>query len=61
MRCRIVPIEVKSGKTYTNKSLDKFVEKFKGRIDEAIIIHPRSLIKKENGVLCTPSYMSFCL
>ena len=60
-KSRIIPIEVKSGKKYTTKSLDRFVEKFKDRIDEAIIIHPRNLSKKENGVLCIPSYMAFCL
>lgn len=60
-KSQIIPIEVKSGKSYTTKSLDRFVEKFKSRTCEAIIIHPRNLTKKDNGVLCIPSYMAFCL
>ncbi len=58
---QIIPIEVKSGKKYTTKSLNAFTDKFKNRIAEAIIIHPRNLSKKENGILCIPSYMAFCL
>ncbi len=57
----IIPIEVKSGKTYATKSLDRFVEKFKDRVDEVLVIHPRNLTRKENGTLCIPSYMAFCL
>ena len=54
------PIEVKSSKKYTTKSLLRFNEKFKDRIGESYIIHPRNLIKKD-GILCIPPYMTFCL
>ncbi len=58
---KIFPIEVKSGKRYQTKSLNRFIEKYKDRIGEAFIIHPKNLTKKENGIICIPSYMVFCL
>ena len=58
---KIFPIEVKSGKKYQTKSLDRFVEKYKDRIGEAYVIHPRNLTKKENGIICIPAYMVYCL
>ncbi len=58
---KIFPIEVKSGKRYQTKSLNKFTEKYKERIGETIVIHPKNLTKKENGILCIPAYMTFCL
>ena len=57
---RIYPIEVKSSKRYTTKSLDKFVETFHNRIGEAYIIHTKNL-SKQNDVLCIPAYMTYCL
>ncbi|MGM9971558.1 MAG: ATP-binding protein [Anaeroplasmataceae bacterium] len=58
---KIFPIEVKSGKRYHTKSLDRFIERYKDRIGEAYIIHPRNLSIKDNGIICLPSYMVFCL
>ena len=58
---KIFPIEVKSGKKYHTKSLDRFIEKYKDRIGEAYIIHPKNLSIKDNGIICLPSYMVFCL
>lgn len=58
---KIFPIEVKSGNKYQTKSLDRFIEKFKNRIGAAYVIHPRNLSKKENGIICIPAYMAFCL
>ncbi len=58
---KIYPIEVKSGKKYQTKSLDRFVNKYKDRIGDAFIIHPKNLTIKENGTICIPSYMVFCL
>ena len=58
---KIIPIEVKSGNKYQTKSLDKFIEKFQNRIDKAYVIHPRNLSIKENGIVCIPAYMVFCL
>ena len=54
------PIEVKSGKKYTTASLNRFNEKYKSRIDESYIIHPRNLVMKD-GIVCIPAYMTFCL
>ena len=56
----IYPIEVKSGKRYTTKSLDKFIEVFHNRIGEAYIIHTKNLTQ-QNGTFCIPAYMTFCL
>lgn len=58
---KICPIEVKSSKRYQTKSLDNFVKKYKDRIGKAYVIHPRNLTIKQNGIICIPSYMVFCL
>lgn len=60
LNSKIYPIEVKSSKKYTTKSLDKFIETYHKRIGQAYIIHTKNLIKKDN-VICLPSYMTFCL
>ena len=60
LKPKIYPIEVKSSKRYTTKSLDKFVETFHSRIGEAYIIHTKNL-SKQNDVRCIPAYMTFCL
>ena len=60
LKFKIFPIEVKSSKKYTTTSLEKFVEKFKDRIGEAYVIHPKNLIVKDN-VIGIPPYMTFCL
>ena len=57
---KIYPIEVKSSKKYTTKSLDKFIETYYQRIGQAYIIHTKNLVKKDN-IICIPSYMTFCL
>lgn len=44
---KIFPIEVKYGKKYQTKSLDRFVEKYKDRLVEAYVIHPRNLYIKD--------------
>lgn len=56
----IFPIEVKSGKNYTTKSLQKFCDKYDKRIGAAYIIHPRNFMIKD-GVICLPPYMTFLL
>ncbi len=58
---KIFPIEVKSGKKYSIKSLVRFVEKYKERIGLAYVIHPKNLCKKDDNIICIPSYMTFCL
>ncbi len=60
LKYQMYPIKVKSGKKYTITSLTRFIEKYKSRIGESFIIHPRNLIIKEN-VTCIPVYMTFCL
>ena len=58
---RIRIIKVSQLDEYQTKSLDRFVEKYKARIGEAYVIHPRNLSKKENGIICIPAYMVYCL
>lgn len=58
---KIAPIEVKSTKKYTTSSLDMFVSTFKKRISNSYIIHPKNLSIREDGVICIPAYMTFCL
>lgn len=58
---KLVPIEVKSSKSYKTESLNRFIEKFKDRIDKVYIIHPKNFSIKENGIICLPVYMTFCL
>jgi len=60
LKYKMYPIEAKSGKNYTTVSLDRFIEKYRSRIGESYIIHPRNLIIKDN-IICIPSYMTFCL
>ena len=49
--------EVKFGKQYKTTSLNNFREKYKERIGESYIIHPRNLIVKD-GIICIPPYMT---
>lgn len=57
---KMYPIEVKSGSNYSIESLLRFREKYKNRIGECYIIHPRNLTYKED-ILCIPPYMTICL
>lgn len=61
LKFRICPIEVKSNKRYKTTSLIRFNEKFKDRIGNSYIIHPKNLIVKDDGITCIPPYMTFCL
>lgn len=58
---KIYPIEVKSGRSYSTKSLLRFREKYKSRIGCCYIVHPRNLCVKEEDILCIPPYMVICL
>ena len=60
LKYKMYPIEVKSGKRYTVKSLKRFQEKYCERIGECYIIHPRNLSWKED-IVCIPPYMAMCL
>lgn len=57
---KMYPIEVKSGTNYSIESLLRFREKYRNRIGECYIIHPRNLTAKED-ILCIPPYMTICL
>jgi hypothetical protein len=57
---KMYPIEVKSGKRYTTSSLLKFRDKYKQRIGECYVIHPKNLAVKDD-ILCIPPYMTLCL
>ena len=58
---KISPIEVKSSRKYTTSSLEKFNLVFKKRITNSYIIHPKNLSIRDDGVVCIPVYMTFCL
>ncbi len=60
LKYKVYPIEVKSGNRYTVKSLKRFKEKYKERIGECYVIHPRDLSFKED-IICIPPYMTMCL
>lgn len=57
MKPRISPIEVKSGKSYSAVSLDKFKAKFDKRVGTRFILHPKQLTI--NGdIQALPLYMA---
>ena len=60
LKYKMFPIEVKSGKRYSTKSLNDFMEKYKERIGEGYIVHPRNLLLKD-GIVCIPPYMAMLL
>ena len=60
LKYKVYPIEVKSSKNYTTVSLERFKDKFKDRIGECYVIHPKNLTSK-NGVICIPPYMAWLL
>ena len=57
LKYKMFPIEVKSGKQYKTTSLNNFRKKYKERIGESYMIHPRNLIVKD-GIICIPPYMT---
>ncbi|MBO4357793.1 MAG: ATP-binding protein [Candidatus Methanomethylophilaceae archaeon] len=52
----ITPLEVKSGKSKPHASLDKLMEKYKGRIDGAYVIHSKDL-RTDSGITYAPIYL----
>lgn len=60
LKYKIYPVEVKSGAKYATTSLTRFKEKFRNRIGECYIIHPRNLMVKD-GIVCIPPYMAMLL
>ena len=59
-RKNIFPLEVKSGRNYTLKSLEKFRTKYVTYIDTPYVLHAGDL-KLHDGVACLPLYMVPCL
>ncbi len=56
-RNNVIPIEVKSGKRATHRSLDKFCAKFANYVDTPCLLSRRDLEMK-NGILYLPLYMT---
>lgn len=60
LKYKIYPIEVKSTKKYSIKSLEHFREKYSSRIGECFVIHPKNL-SQDNSITYIPAYMAMCL
>ena len=57
---RICPVEVKSSRYNSHSSLDKFREKFRGKIGQSYILYTKDL-KQEDDILYLPIYMAMFL
>ena len=60
LKYKMYPIEVKSGKKYSIESLKRFKEKYRARIGECYVIHPRNLSFKVD-IVRIPPVMTICL
>ena len=60
LKYKIYPIEVKSTKKYSILSLTRFTEKYKSRIGESIVLHPKNLMIRDN-IVYLPCYMAMFL
>ena len=60
LKYKMYPIEVKSSKRYSTTSLNNFISKYKDRIGDAYIIHPKNF-SINDGIVCMPVYMTMCL
>ena len=56
-RHNISPIEVKSSKNYTLKSIQKFIAKYSEQLHIPYVLHPGDLMEKE-GITYLPLYMT---
>ena len=54
---KICPVEIKSSGYNSHKSLDRFHEKYSGRILQRYLVYTKDL-KKDKDILCIPAYMS---
>ena len=54
---KICPVEVKSSVYWRHASLDKFTQKFKGRIGQPYILYQKDLMVKD-GIIHLPLYMA---
>lgn len=57
---KICPVEVKSSGYNSHLSLDKFQEKFRGRIFRRYLLYTKDL-RKDKDILCLPVYMAALL
>ena len=57
---KITPIEAKSGKEYTTKSLDKFKKKFTNKVGQCLILHEGD-IKRVDNTVYLPYYIASIL
>ncbi len=53
----ISPVEVKSSKNYTLRSLSRFIQKYPQQLHTPYVLHPLDL-KEEEGILYLPLYMT---
>lgn len=60
-RPRVSPVEVKSAKRYSTRSLDKFRDKFGGRVGTRYVLHPRPLVIDGDDLVRLPLYASMSL
>lgn len=60
IKYKINPIEVKATKKYSTVSMERFTEKYKQRIGEAIVLHPKNLAVRD-GITYLPCYMAIFL
>ncbi len=56
LKYMMYPIEVKSGTNYSIVSLERFMEKYRNRIGQAYVIHPRNFMIKDD-IVYLPPYM----
>ena len=54
----VSPIEVKSGKTYSIRSLTKFRTKYRQYLDTSYVLHTKDLRVGDEGIVYLPLYMA---
>ena len=59
-RMRVSPVEVKSTKRYSTRSLEKFKAKFGGRVGTQYVLHPKPM-SDEGDLVRLPLYMAHLL
>ncbi len=56
-KAKICPIEVKSSQSAQHVSIDSFMKKYSGRVLHRYLLHPKD-IRKDEDLLCLPTYMA---
>ncbi|MDO5861698.1 MAG: AAA family ATPase [Thermoplasmata archaeon] len=54
---KVRPIEVKSSRSNSHRSLDRFMEKYRRVVTDPVVIHPKDL-RVDGGILYLPVYMT---